>query len=211
VETGTNVTQQLNRLRAIIVRESKQKAEKIMQDARVSIDEIKNDLEKQRKFLQENRLAEIAVGLEHDITDVKSELSRDSSSAVLKFKQDMLDKLIKQVVSSFQQKMTENADFYYKTYLTRLINETLDIVTFKEYYLMVNGRDKAYIKKNPDFLKGFNKKLNLKEETFSDDDIGCIVEDKQGNVKIDQRLSKKIESNDRFLKTKLSPQLFEGA
>jgi vacuolar-type H+-ATPase subunit E/Vma4 len=123
----------------------------------------------------------------------------------------MLDKLIKQVFSSFQQKMTENAEFYYKTYLTRLINETLDIVMFKEYYLTVNGKDKAYIKKNLDFLKNFNKKLILKEETFSDDDIGCIIEDKQGNVKIDQRLSKKIESNDRFLKTKLSPLLFEGA
>jgi vacuolar-type H+-ATPase subunit E/Vma4 len=211
VETGTNVTQRLNRLRAIIDKEAKQKAEKIMQDGRTSIGEIKNDLEKQRKFLQENRLVEINEGLEHDITDVKSELSRDSSSAALQFKQDMLDKLIKQVVSSFQQKMTENSDFYYKTYLTKLINETLDIVTFKEYFLMVNGRDKAYIKKNPDFLKNFGKKLNLKEETFSDDDIGCIIEDKQGNVKIDQRLSKKIESNDRFLKTKLSPLLFEGA
>jgi hypothetical protein len=51
----------------------------------------------------------------------------------------------------------------------------------------------------------------LKEETFSDDDIGCIIEDKQGNVRIDQRLLKKIESHDRFLKTKLSPVLFEGA
>jgi vacuolar-type H+-ATPase subunit E/Vma4 len=210
VETGSNTNQKLNRLRAHIVQEAKQKAEKIMQDARGSINEIKRDLETQRIFLQESRLGEIAEGLARDIVDVKSELARESSSAALKYKQDMLDKVIKQVVSSFQLKMSQNAQFYYKTYLTKLINDALDIVTFKEYYLMVNGKDKAYIKKNPDFLKSFSKKLILKEETISEDDIGCIIEDKQGNVKIDQRLSKKIESNDRFLKTKLSPVLFEG-
>jgi vacuolar-type H+-ATPase subunit E/Vma4 len=211
VETGTLVIQKLNRLRAIIVKDAKQKAEKIMQDARVSIGEIKKDLENQRNFLQEKRLTEISVGLEHDISDIKSELARDSSSVILKFKQDMLDKIIRQVVLAFQQKMTKNAEVYYKTYLTTLINDTLNIVTFKEYYLTVNGKDKAYIKKNPDFLKSFNKKMILKDETISDDDIGCIIEDKQGNVRIDQRLSKKIESNERFLKTKLSPLLFEGA
>jgi vacuolar-type H+-ATPase subunit E/Vma4 len=211
VEAGPNVNQKLNRLRTTLLQEAKQKAEKVMQDARVSTDEIKKDLDKQRKFLNENRLTEIAEGLDRDIMDVKSDLARENASASLRFKQDMLDKIIKEIVSTFQRKMTENAQFYYKTYLTKLINDTLDIVVFKEYILTVNAKDKAYIKKNPDFLKNFSKKLILKEESFSDDDIGCIIEDKQGNVRIDQRLSKKIGSYDRFLKTKLSPVLFEGA
>lgn len=210
MENRININQKLNRLEADIVREAKQKADKIMQDAKSSIENIKNALDEQRTFLQEHRFTQINEELEHELMDVKGELARSSASALLAYKQEMLGKIITEILSSFRQKMLQDADFYYKTYLTRLINETLDLVMFKEYYIMLNSRDKAYIKKHPDFLQGFQKKIHVMDETFSDDDIGCIIEDKQGNVKIDQRLSKKIESNERFLRTKLSPLLFEG-
>ncbi len=178
-----------------------------MREASATMAEIERDLEQKRSFLQGKRLAEISNALSAEIADVKITLSRDESSTILQFKQGMLDKVIKDMKERFYHMMVEDPEYYYHTYLAKMIADTLAMVSFKEYYLTLNPRDAKYITDH-DFLKQFGKRFIVRDEHFPEDDIGFIVGDKLGSIKIDQRLSKKIEKNERFLKTKLSPILF---
>lgn len=203
----TRSGQTLNQLRAEIISIAKQKANKIMQEGSAKIAEIKQDLEQKRTLLQEKRLREITDELGKELVDVKKALDHDRASSVLHFKQETLDGVIEEIRSAFCQKMLDDPDYYYGTYLADNIKETLAMLSFKEYYISLNARDAHYVQKH-DFLKQFGKKIIVRDEHFPDDDIGCIIGDRTSSIKVDRRLSKKIDSKENYLKTKLSPILF---
>jgi vacuolar-type H+-ATPase subunit E/Vma4 len=207
MEVLSDTNKKLNDLRSAILLDAKQRADKITREANATMVEVERNLEQKRSFLQGKWLEEISDALSKEIIDVKTELARDVASTILQFKQDMLDKAINDVRNRFYQKMVDDPDHYYRTYLAKLIAETLALVSFKEYYLTLNPRDARYVKDH-DFLKQFGKKIIVRDEHFPEDDMGYIVGDKSGSIAIDQRLSKKLEENERYLKTKLSPILF---
>lgn len=207
MESLSETNKSLKDLRAAILLDAKQRAAKIMQDASATMMEIERELEQRSNFLQGERLNEIFGELSEEIADVKTALARDKASTILQFKQEMLDKAIKDMKKRFCQKMVDDPDRYYHVYLANVITDSLAMVSFKEYYIIMNTRDAKYVKEH-DFLQQFGKKILVSEEHFQEDDIGCIVMDRSGSIKIDQRLSKKVEANEQYLKMKLSSILF---
>ncbi len=207
MEVLPDTNKRLNDLRSAILLDAKQKADRITRDASATMLEVERNLGQKRSFLQGKWLEEISEALSKEISDVKTALARDMANTILQFKQDMLDKVIKDVRDRFCQKMVDDPDHYYSTYLAKLIADTLALVSFKEYYLTLNPRDARYVKDH-DFLKQFGKKIIVRDEHLPEDDLGCIVGEKAGSIVVDQRLSKKLEANERNLKTMLSPILF---
>jgi vacuolar-type H+-ATPase subunit E/Vma4 len=206
---STKNTDLIEILRQEILQEAKMEADRILKEARETVAGIKEDAGEKKVFVEDVQIKKISNTLDEELHDNASFLEKERSRRILQFKQDSLDRVIIDALKQFKEKMVENPDYYYNTYLNELIRSSLENTTFKECYLMVNARDKEFIQENPDFLNNFNKKITLKDETFNDDDLGCIIQDKKSNIEFDNRLSKKIEGRIDFIKTRISLVLFQ--
>jgi vacuolar-type H+-ATPase subunit E/Vma4 len=213
VETRTqeNSPARLDALQEHVLQEASQRAEKILTDLQGIVEEVNQDLDHQVDYFENVRIVELKEELEAKTGDVRNDLARDASNSVLKFKQDSLSRAISEIVSRFKENLLQDLDYYYNTYLFNLISSAFKSTLFKEYYMILSDRDRAYIQDHPEYLEQFNKPVKIRDTTIPDDEFGCIVEDIDGTIKFDQQLSKRVESQLKYLKTKLSPILFEGA
>jgi len=206
-----NSPARLDLLGEYILQEVAQREEKIKSDTQVLIDETNQDMAHQKDYFENQRIVELKEELEAKRGDVRNELLREAANSVLKFKQDSLTLAIKEIQRRFTENLLQDIDNYYSTYLFNLINAALRNTLFEEYYMILSDRDKSYIQDHPEYLEQFNKHIIIRDTTIPDDEFGCIIEDKDGTIKFDQQLSKRVESQLKYLKTKLSPILFEGA
>lgn len=198
-------------LRRHVLEDAKKDAEVILKDGQDSVDGIKTETDKARDYIENIQVKNKSNVLEEDLKDNAGSLEKQRARNLLQFKQDSLQQIINEAVDRFKNQLRENPEYYYDIYLRNLIQAALDSTVFKEYYLIVNQQDKEYIQEHPEYLEIFNKPIILKDETFSDEDIGCIFQDKESTIQFDNRLSKKIEARLSFLKTKISQLLFKRA
>jgi len=195
-------------LRIQIIEEAKIEADQILKEAQNTVERIKADAIEKKAFVEDTQIQKISNTLNDELRDNELFLEKERSRKILQFKQDSLDQVINEAIKQFKEKMMDNRDYYYNTYLKELIKISVESTTFKESYLVLNSRDKEYIKKHPNFLKNFKNKLIIKDETFDDDDMGCIIQDVKSNIEFDNRFSKKIEGRMDFIKTMISRILF---
>jgi len=198
-------------LRARVLEEAKKKADSLLKESRITASNLKHDATEIMNLTEINLMNKIKASLEEEFLDNKGVLEKEKVRKLLQFKQDTLDDVINTAISKFKKKLNDNPDFYYKTYLPGSIEAGIQNTVLKEYFLSVNKKDHKYIQDHLEYLKKFKKKIILTDEPFPDDDLGCIIHDKQSNVMFDNRLSKKIEMKIQYLKTRISQVLFKGA
>jgi len=201
-------TDRMERLRLQIIEEAKAEADRILKEARETVVSIKAEEKEKKVLVEDAQIKKISGTLDEELRDNEMLLEKERSRKVLQFKQDSLERVIDEAIKQFKEKMMTDQDYYYNTYLKDLIKSAVESTTFKESYLILNSRDKEYVQKYPNFLKNFKKKLTIKDNTFDDDDIGCIIQDVKSNIEFDNRLSKKVESRMEFMKTRISQVLF---
>ncbi len=206
-----SMQRKLASLRTKILEDAMKKADSIIADANHAANEIRKGANIQVHLINETRRKKLEE--EHDLKlrDDQTSMSREFSQRLLSYKQKALDEVIAESVLLFKNKMVHVPDYYYNTYLPTIINHVLKISAFTEYFIIVNTKDKEYIKKHKSFLSNFSKSIYLREDVLDDQELGCVIEDSRSLVKFDCTLSKRILSSMHTIKMHLSVLLFEGA
>ncbi|MHA1369860.1 MAG: V-type ATP synthase subunit E family protein [Promethearchaeota archaeon] len=208
METDKKETK-LGFLRQQILEEAQLKAGDILAEAKAKVEAIKKNERDEIEYLNNEKLKNIKKEMERKYLDVKNSIEREKIKKVLEYKQEQLDALISEIVKRFKEKLSRDPEYYYNNYLSRQISDVLSQTSFKEYYLILNPKDNNYIKEHPKFLEKFNANIQLSDDLLPDNEIGCVMRDKSGNIGFDSTLSKKIEFHLNFIKMKLSEILFK--
>lgn len=201
--------QRLDRLREIVLNDAGQKVEKILHDANQAIEDIYKQTNHELDYLKNTHIKDLDKRLSEKLHNDKNELSRKYKKKKLKYKQNILSAIIKAIHDKITKKFQDDPEYYYDTYLTNLIKDSLEQTSFSEYNLILNEEDKKHIEDHSDFLDKFDKNLSLKRDTLPSGEFGCIIENRDGTVTFNNTLNKKIQSKEELLKTKLSPILFQ--
>ena len=205
----TEKLQRLERLREIVLNDAGQKVEKILHESNQAIDEIYKQTNQELDYLKNTHLKDLDKKISEKLHNARNELSRKYKKKKLKYKQNILSAIIKAIHTEITKEFQEDPEYYYQTFLSELIKDATDQTSFRDYYLIVNEEDKQFIKDHPKYLEKFNKKISLKMDSLPPGEFGCIIENKDASVTFNNTLSKKIQAREEFLKTKLSPILFQ--
>ncbi|MHA1792189.1 MAG: V-type ATP synthase subunit E [Promethearchaeota archaeon] len=200
----------LNLLKTRVLEDARNKAKKILKDAETLANEIKKKGEEQLKFYKDEYLKSLQEEHKNESLEKLNDFARKYAKAILKFKQKKLQELLQEIFMKYKEKLISDPNSYYESFLKKVIDESLQHASFSEYHLILNEKDKAYMKEHPKFLEKFGKKIVIRPESLPEDELGCIIEDKDGLVKFDNRLSKRLEIQFEVLKTKLSKILFKA-